>query len=37
MFDGSYKLWGSEHSLFTRKLQAMLNYLDVDYLSLIHI
>ena len=31
MFDGSYKLWGSEHSLFTRKLQAMLNYLDVDY------
>ena len=25
MFDGRYKLWGGEHSLFTRKLQAMLN------------
>ena len=31
MFDGRYTMWGSEHSLFTRKLQAMLNYLDVDY------
>ncbi|MDZ7826959.1 MAG: glutathione S-transferase N-terminal domain-containing protein [Gammaproteobacteria bacterium] len=31
MFDGGYTLWGGEHSLFTRKLQAMLNYLAVDY------
>jgi glutathione S-transferase len=31
MFDGRYTLWGGEHSLFTRKLQAMLNYLAVDY------
>ena len=31
MFDGKYTLWGGEHSLFTRKLEAMLNYLDVDY------
>ena len=31
MFDGRYTLWGSEHSLFTRKLQAMLNYLALDY------
>ena len=31
MFEGRYSLWGGEHSLFTRKLQAMLNYLDVDY------
>ncbi len=31
MFEGSYTLWGGEHSLFTRKLQAMLNYLSVDY------
>ena len=31
MFDGRYGLWGGEHSLFTRKLQAMLNYLDLDY------
>ncbi|MCR9278692.1 MAG: glutathione S-transferase family protein [Pseudomonadaceae bacterium] len=31
MFDGRYVLWGGEHSLFTRKLQAMLNYLGVDY------
>lgn len=31
MFEGRYKLWGGEHSLFTRKLQAMLNYLDVEY------
>lgn len=31
MFEGRYTLWGGEHSLFTRKLQAMLNYLDVDY------
>lgn len=31
MFDGGYRLWGGEHSLFTRKLQAMLNYLAVDY------
>ena len=31
MFDGNYVMWGGEHSLFTRKLQAMLNYLDVDY------
>lgn len=31
MFDGRYTLWGGEHSLFTRKLQAMLNYLDLDY------
>ena len=31
MFDGKYVMWGSEHSLFTRKLQSMLNYLNVDY------
>ena len=31
MFDGTYTLWGGEHSLFTRKLQAMLNYVAVDY------
>ncbi len=31
MFDGQYTLWGGEHSLFTRKLQAMLNYLALDY------
>ena len=31
MFEGKYTLWGGEHSLFTRKLQAMLNYLAVDY------
>jgi glutathione S-transferase len=31
MFDGHYTIWGGEHSLFTRKLQAMLNYLDLDY------
>lgn len=31
MFDGRYILWGKEHSLFTRKLEAMLNYLAVDY------
>ncbi len=31
MFDGRYIMWGGEHSLFTRKLQAMLNYLAVDY------
>ncbi len=31
MFEGKYTMWGGEHSLFTRKLQAMLNYLDVDY------
>ena len=31
MFDGRYTLWGAEHSLFTRKLQAMLNYLALDY------
>ena len=31
MFSGHYILWGGEHSLFTRKLEAMLNYLDVDY------
>ena len=31
MFEGRYTLWGGEHSLFTRKLQAMLNYLGVDY------
>ena len=31
MFDGRYVMWGGEHSLFTRKLQAMLNYLDLDY------
>ena len=30
MFDGKYTLWGGEHSLFTQ-LEAMLNYLDVDY------
>ena len=24
MFDGKYVMWGGEHSLFTRKLQAML-------------
>jgi hypothetical protein len=28
MFDGKYVMWGGEHSLFTRKLQAMLNYLE---------
>ncbi len=31
MFNGQYTLWGGEHSLFTRKLQAMLNYLALDY------
>ena len=31
MFDGRYVMWGGEHSLFTRKLQAMLNYLGLDY------
>ena len=31
MFDGKYVLWGGEHSYFTRKLQAMLNYLTLDY------
>ena len=31
LFDGHYVLWGGEHSLFTRKLQAMLNYLGVSY------
>ncbi len=31
MFEGRYIIWGGEHSLFTRKLQAMLNYLDLDY------
>jgi len=31
MFDGRYTLWGGEHSLFTRKLQAMLNYLGLEY------
>ena len=31
MFDGKYVMWGGEHSLFTRKLQAMLNYLGLDY------
>ena len=31
MFEGQYVLWGGEHSLFTRKLQAMLNYLGVSY------
>lgn len=31
MFDGRYTLWGGEHSLFTRKLQAMLNYMRLDY------
>jgi glutathione S-transferase len=31
MFEGRYVLWGGEHSLFTRKLQAMLNHLAVDY------
>lgn len=31
MFNGRYTLWGGEHSLFTRKLQAMLNYLSLDY------
>ena len=31
MFDGRYVMWGGEHSLFTRKLQAMLGYLGLDY------
>jgi glutathione S-transferase len=31
MFDGTYILWGGEHSYFTRKLQAMLNYLRLSY------
>lgn len=31
MFDGRYTIWGSEHSMFTRKLQAMLNYQALDY------
>ncbi len=31
MFAGRYTLWGGEHSLFTRKLQAMLNYQGLDY------
>ena len=31
MFDGHYVMWGGEHSLFTRKLEAMLNYLGLDY------
>ena len=31
MFDGRYVMWGGEHSLFTRKLQAMLNYLNLNY------
>jgi hypothetical protein len=31
VFEGQYVLWGGEHSLFTRKLQAMLNYLGVSY------
>jgi len=31
MFDGRYVMWGGEHSLFTRKLQAMLSYLDLDF------
>lgn len=31
MFEGRYTLWGGEHSYFTRKLQAMLNYLALAY------
>jgi hypothetical protein len=31
VFEGQYVLWGGEHSLFTRKLQGMLNYLGVSY------
>lgn len=31
MFEGRYIMWGGENSMFTRKLQAMLNYLGVDY------
>ena len=31
MFDGRYTMWGGEHSLFTRKLQAMLSYLELDH------
>ena len=31
MFEGRYTLWGVEHSMFTRKLEAMLNYLGVEY------
>ncbi|MDA8703575.1 glutathione S-transferase N-terminal domain-containing protein [Pseudomonadales bacterium] len=31
MFDGHYVMWGGEHSLFTRKLEAMLNYQGLDY------
>ena len=31
MFDGHYVMWGGEHSLFTRKLEAMLNYVDFEW------
>ncbi|MEH6516367.1 MAG: glutathione S-transferase N-terminal domain-containing protein [Halioglobus sp.] len=31
MFDGKYILWGAEHSMFTRKLQSLLNYQRLDY------
>lgn len=31
MFDGHYTLWGGEHSLFTRKLEAMLKYMRLDH------
>jgi glutathione S-transferase len=31
VFDGKYILWGSEFSLFTRKLQAQLSYQRLDY------
>jgi glutathione S-transferase len=31
VFDGKYILWGAEHSMFTRKLQALLNYQRLDY------
>ncbi len=31
MFEGRYTLWGAEHSLFTRKLQALLNAMDLPY------
>ena len=31
MFEGKYVMWGAEHSMFSRKLQAMLNYVGVDF------
>ena len=31
MFEGKYVMWGAEHSMFSRKLQAMLNYVGIDF------